>query len=133
MPVARHETVKLWKHFHLSSTMAIDKSSVRRKCDKITQLLILLTSYTLSFLRSFIHSLPLPSKLPLAPVLPTFHPASSFPTHSIFPMALNQTGPPWSVSSSLFSFLFFPFSPLCFQFPAGLSSKSTCYHAWRGL
>lgn len=32
---------------------------------------------------------------------------------------------------------FFPFSPLCFQFPTGLSSKFTPYHAcwwrWRGL
>lgn len=90
--------MKLWKRFHLSSTMAVDESSVRRKCDEITQLLILLISCTLSFLRSFIHSLPLPSMLPLGPVLPTFHPAPSFPTCSIFPVVLNQTQPPWLIS-----------------------------------
>lgn len=125
MPVARHETMKLWKHFYLSSTMAIDESSQRRKCDTVTQLLILLTSCTLSFLMSFIHSLPLPSKLSLALILPIFHPAPSFPTHFVSPMVLNQTWSPWLISQFLpiqFSF-FSPFSPLCFQFPTGLSSK----------
>lgn len=123
MPVARHETMKLWKHFHLSSTMAIDENSVRTKHDEITQFLILLTSCTLSFLRSFIHSLP-PSKLLLAPILPTFHPAPSFPTCSIF----NQTQPPWLISQ--FFSIQFSFFPLLSPFPAGLSSKSTWYHSW---
>lgn len=103
--------MKLWKCFHLSSTMAIDECSVRRKCDEITQLLILLTSCTLSFFRSFIHFLPLPCKLPLAPILPTFHPAPSFPTCSIFPVVLNQTQPPWLISW-FFPIQFFFFSPL---------------------
>lgn len=59
-----------------------------------------------SLLRFFIHSLPLPSKLLLAPII---HPVSTFPPRPSFPVVLNQTQSPWPTNQfPPHSVFFFP-------------------------
>lgn len=96
MPVARHETITLT----FSSFSHFDHRFKKKKwwdytAPNLTDFLHFVLSQVLySFFVTSNQAAP-------APILPTFHPASSFPTCSIFPVVLNQTQPPWLISQFL--------------------------------